>query len=289
MECLSSLRCAVGGQRDPRSRQSGFTLLELIVSMAVFGLVGLGIFGVLVLGARSAGSGERVTEHARRYRVANEIIARQLASTEPIMLPRQDEGLGSESEEEGGAEPFFFGEEESVEFVTTAPQRPDASGMSIVRYWLEEGALRMSERPVFTAYATEKKRGRFSDDEGASTILLYDVASVTFAYQRESDSDDWLDYWDATEEEQLPACVRIDVRPSAVGGPDFYHELPILVGTFNQIADADEDFRSRRVRRDPGSEARQARARRRDQQEEDDESPGATLDDSDDDDDDDDQ
>jgi hypothetical protein len=37
--------------------------------------------------------------------------------------------------------------------------------------------------------------------------------------------------------------VRIDVRPSAVGGPDFYHEIPIMVGSFNQVVDHDEDFR----------------------------------------------
>lgn len=228
--------------------ERGFTLLELIVAMAVFALIGLGIFGVLVLGARSAGSGERVAEQARRYRVANEVISRQIAAAEPIRLPSQDEdGLG-EDEDEQSAEPFFFGDAETLEFVTTAPQRPDASGMAIVNYWVEDGTLRMSERPVFSAYGSGKKLDRVDTEDTVATILLYDVESVTFSYQRESDSDDWLDIWNAPDEEKLPACVRIDVRPSAIGGPDFYHEVPVMVGTFNQIADQDEDFRPRRVR-----------------------------------------
>ena len=48
---------------DPcaHSRERGFTLLELVVAMAVFGMIGLGIFGVLVMGARAAGSGQRVS------------------------------------------------------------------------------------------------------------------------------------------------------------------------------------------------------------------------------------
>ena len=240
------------GRRGP---ERGFTLLELVVAMTVFGLIGLGIFGVLVLGARSAGSGERVTEQARRYRVANDVITRQIAAAEPIQLPKQGEdGLGAD-EGEGSAEPFFFGDGETLEFVTTAPQRPDASGMAIVNYWVEDGTLRMSEKPVFTAYGTGKGLDREDTEDTVATILLYDVESATFSYQRESDSDEWLEVWDATEEEQLPACVRIDVRPSAVGGPDFYHEIPVMVGTFNQVADADEDFRARRIRRSTTDDA----------------------------------
>lgn len=232
------------------SGERGFTLLELVVAMAVFGLVGLGIFGVLVLGARSAGSGERVAEQARRYRIANDVVARQVASAEPIQLPQPaEEGL--DDEEKGSeAEPFFFGDAETLEFVTTAPQRPDASGMAIVNYWVEDGMLKMSERPVFTAYGTDKKLDRKDEDDSITTTLLYDVESVTFSYQRESDSDEWLETWDAKEEDQLPACVRIDVRPSAEGGPDFYHEIPVMVGTFNQIADQDNDFRNRKKAKD---------------------------------------
>jgi type II secretion system protein J len=237
------------GSRGALAAQRGFTLLELVVAMAVFGLVGLGIFGVLVLGARSAGSGERVTEQARRYRIANDVISRQIAAVEPIQLPQPDEeGLDDEDEGEG-ARPFFYGDAETLEFVTTAPQRPDASGMAIVRYWVEDGTLKMSERPVLDAYAAEGLDRRRDEDDAVATTLLYDVESVTFSYQRESDSDEWVKVWDAREEEQLPACVRIDVRPSAVGGPDFYHEIPVMVGTFNQISDAESDFRSRRVRR----------------------------------------
>jgi general secretion pathway protein J len=225
------------------SGERGFTLLELIIAMTVFGLIGLAVFGVIVLGARSAAKGERVVEQARRYRIANEVITRQIASVEPIQLPNQRDEEGLDDEEEGDAAPFFFGEAETLEFVTAAPQRPDASGLAIVEYWVEDGMLRMSERPIFTAYGTGKELDRSIEEDSVTTTLLYDVESVTFTYLRESDSEEWFEEWNAVDEEMLPACVRIDVRPSAVGGPDFYHEIPIMVGSFNQVVDHDEDFR----------------------------------------------
>lgn len=244
------------GREDGRRRERGFTLLELIVAMTVFGMVGLGIFGVLVLGGRSAGKGERVAEQARRYRIANDVVARQVAAAEPIQLPQPDEeGLGDEEDDK--AQPFFHGEADTLEFVTTAPQRPDASGMAIVSYWVEDGMLKMSEKPVFTAYGTGKKLDRRERDDAVSTTLLYDVESVTFSYQRQSDSDEWMEVWDARDEDQLPAVVRIDVRPSVDGGPDFYHEIPVMVGTMNQVADAENDFRTVRKNRGGGAAANQ--------------------------------
>lgn len=243
------------GPPAPRSSERGFTLLELIVAMTVFGMIGLGIFGVLVLGGKSAAKGERVAEQARRYRIANDVLSRQVAAAEPIQLPQPDEeGLGDDDKAEQ-AEPFFHGEADNLEFVTTAPQRPDASGMSIVAYWVEDGMLKMSEKPVFTAYGTGKKLDRKERDDSVSTTLLYDVESVTFSYQRDSESDEWREVWDAKDEDQLPACVRIDVTPSAEGGPDFQHEIPVMVGTFNQVADAENDFRTRKVKRGGGDSA----------------------------------
>src|SRR5205085_9487981 len=95
---------SVANKRSCSNGQRGFTLLELVIAMAVFAMIALGIFGVLVLGARSAGSGERVTEQARRYRIANEILSRQIAATEPIKLPRPNDG-GLDDEGENAAEP----------------------------------------------------------------------------------------------------------------------------------------------------------------------------------------
>ncbi|MBI5504806.1 MAG: prepilin-type N-terminal cleavage/methylation domain-containing protein [Deltaproteobacteria bacterium] len=253
---------------------AGFTLLELVVAMAVFSLVCLGIYGVLVLGARSASSGERVTEQSRRFRIATELMTRQIASAVPISLPRPDEGGFGKDKDGSDPEPYFFGDSTQVEFVTTAPQRPDASGMAIVRYWVEEGTLQMSETPAYEAFRGDESFGK---DEGpaagARATLLFDVDSLKLGYRRDPDSDEWLEVWDAVDEDQLPAAVRLEVIPSVAAGPAWYQEAPVMVGTFNQVSDIEDDFAG--VKRGGGGGGRGSRGGRGENGSEDERGGGA--------------
>jgi general secretion pathway protein J len=227
-------------KRSP-STQSGFTLLELIVAMTIMALMSLSLFGVVSLGAQSAGSGERITEQARRLRIATGIVTRQLRSTEPMQLVQDGERL-----------PFFLGESEQVEFVTTAPQKPDASGLALVHYWLEDGSLMMSEVPVYAILAQEDEEGGLDTaeaPEGLRTALLYDVDVLVFQYTRDAEDGEWLDEWDASFEDELPAAVRIVVESNVPDGPFWVHEVPLMVGAYNELT-GEEDFRAaRRVSR----------------------------------------
>jgi general secretion pathway protein J len=224
-----------------RAAERGFTLLELVVAMTVLALLSVAIGGVIVLGANSAGSGERVTEQARRLRMATDVITRQIRSTVGIQLPVEEE-----------FENFYFGDTEELEFVTTAPQRADVSGLAVVRYWWADGVVMMSEAPLF-AVSEDPELG--FEDEGVAmeTELLYDVARLTFSYRRSLD-DDWQEVWDAVEEDQLPAAVRVEIEPDKAEGPSWLHEVPVMVGVYNEIAGGDSDFLKRNKSTGEGGE-----------------------------------
>lgn len=223
--------------------QRGFTLVELMISMALLGLLSLSLWGVIVLGANSAGSGERVTEQARRLRIATGIVTRQIRSAEPIFLRQGEERL-----------PFFSGDTDRVEFVTSTPQKPDASGLAMVRYWLEDGALMMSELPVYTVMANEEdsEEDPFPDGHlGTTTILLYDVDQLTFQYTRDiDDAVAWEDEWFAADIEELPAAVKIAVESDLADGPYWYHEIPVQVGAYNSLMGEEDFSKARKVGRD---------------------------------------
>jgi general secretion pathway protein J len=225
--------------RDESSRAAaGFTILELVIAMTVLALVSLALYGVVALGAQAAGTGERKTEQARRFRTATGVLLRQLRSAAPMYVSY---------DEEEDPEPYFVGEKEEIEFVTAAPQGPYAAGLALVRYWLEDGTLKMSETPYFLAYDEE---GLDEDAEQLTleAVLLYDVADVAFEFQRTKyDTDEWETEWDASDEETLPAAVRITVEPETPDGPALSYEVPVYVGVYNEIT-GEDDFRLRRQR-----------------------------------------
>jgi len=215
------------------SGERGFTLVELVIAMTLMALIGVSLSGVIVVGARSASSAERKTEQARRYRVATDLIVRQLRSTAALELPTGDD----EGDEKEG---YFLGESERLSFVTASPQSPASSGLAVVDLWLEDETLMMSEVPYFLMVADGKLDPKF-DEMMFSAPLLYDVGKLSFEFQRSDleGGEDWVDSWDAAEEDALPAAVRIEIEPALDGGPYWYHEVPLFVATLNEITGED--------------------------------------------------
>lgn len=213
----------------------GFTLVELVIAMTLMALIGVGLSGVLVIGARSASSAERKTEQARRYRVATELIVRQLRSTTALRLPEDE----NEEQGEGEDVAYFVGESDRLSFITAAPQAPENSGLAVVDLWVEDSQLMLSESPYFLL-ASEGKIGAEFETLTFAATLLYDVESISFEYQRSDlERETWVDSWDASDEDALPVAVRIEVKPSIDGGPSWYHEVPLFVATLNEVTGED--------------------------------------------------
>jgi len=250
--------------------QGGFTLLELVVALTLMALLSLALYGVISVGARAAGSGERRTEQARRFRIATDVLVRQIRSAAPELAV-------IEGERDQEALPYFLGESDHIDFITSKPQGPNNTGLALVSYWQEDGMLMMSETPYFLAFA-EDRDGREFDDLVLTTPLLSDVANLRFSYQRFDGGDEgsWEDSWDASFEDALPAGVRIELEQSFDGGFRWYHEVPVFVGVMNEIT-GEEDFRS--------TGGPSARAPNRDDADEPDDDTNGSDDDADDDDD----
>lgn len=214
--------------------QRGLTLVELVIALTLLGGLSLALGSTISIGARSAASAERKTEQARRFRIATDLLVRQIRSAAPLLVIAENE----DDEEE--PIPFFEGEQERLTFVTAMPQAPENSGYALVEYWLEGEVLMMSELPYFATFAGDA--GRDLDHLKFSAPLLLDVGSISFEYRRSSfETETWTTDWSAEDNDALPAVVRIVVEPSVPGGPFWYHEIPIFVGVLNEIT-GEEDY-----------------------------------------------
>ncbi len=221
----------------PSPNQSrGFTLVELMIALTIMSLLSLSLYGTVSLGARSASIGERKSEQARRYRIATDLMVRQLRSAAPLHVV---------DDKEDEAQPYFIGESERMSFVTAAPQSPNSSGLAVVDYWIDDGVLMMSELPYFAAFSGDMFDSSL-DHLVYETALLYDIRAVQFEYRRSDfDTENWSDKWDAVDDETLPAAVAISLKPDGPDGTAWYHEIPIFVGVFNEVT-GEQDFRGER-------------------------------------------
>ncbi len=180
------------------TRRAGFTLLELLVALAILAVVGAGLAGAMRLGAQTY---TRARQLDSDMSSDSRGLFRRLASraTSPNLLT-----------------PFpkeFRGNAHELRFVTLAPFgfARDAAGLR-VDLSVSGGALVASILPF--------------DDDGEilteyQSVLQDNADNVVISYFADGE---WLDAWDQTS--GLPALVSIDVPgKSAQAWPDFTIEL----------------------------------------------------------------
>lgn len=186
---------------------AGFTLIELVLALAIFGLLALMMYSAFFLGQRAVIKGEREADLNQRMRVAEDILGRQVRSAVVYFARHDDETL-----------PFFLGAADRMTFVTASPQGHGGTGLAVVTYRVTEGQLTLEER---TGFAPDDLYDPPRDALVEPAALL-PVGAVHFEYVgHESGEASWQSSWDAREEDALPATVRV-----TVDGLEFFRLQP---------------------------------------------------------------
>ena len=100
-----------GRERRPREATGGFTLLELIVSLAILALIAGSVTVGIRLASASIERGEAVAREAARLRAAVGILERAILSVDPLPVPAGDT-----------TSLYFSGEEKRIRFLTSLPR-----------------------------------------------------------------------------------------------------------------------------------------------------------------------
>lgn len=191
------------------SRQSGFTLVELLVAIVLLGMISVALFGGIRFGARSWEAGHRRLEQINEVEVAQTVLRRLLGKAREVTLFDAARSRDAVS---------FSGHSDAVYFAAPLPAHRGIGGAygfslqvsnrfgggDLVLAW----RLQRPETPPAEA-------GEFEDQ----TVLLSDIRDVSFAYFGAPESgrtDDWQDVWDGTG--GLPRLVRMTVEFEADDG-----------------------------------------------------------------------
>jgi general secretion pathway protein J len=204
----------------PIQRTSGFTLLELLIAVAVFAVVLGAINSVFYSALRLRNSTTTVIEESLPLQRAVAIIKRDLANLVPPggVLGGELQSTVSSGNLAGQVGPDFhtaagliddyspWGEVQRVAYLLVDP--PDRSeGRDLVR------VVTHNLLPVLTEEPEDHQ------------WLLGNVAQVEFLF---FDGMQWVESWDSSVEERLPRGIKVQIHMEA-GGTFQMQEAPIEI------------------------------------------------------------
>jgi general secretion pathway protein J len=187
---------------------SGFTLLEVIVTLTILGFVLLMVSGTFRLGLSSWEKGDDVKEDYQKIRMVSQLVSRQIKSLVPYKI---------RTEKAEGNYLAFDGKAHSLRFVSALPikaRRPEGF-VYVVYQFKEEGG----KKGRFVLYEQRAlNRDFFEDDlkEDTAVTLFGGVSQVRFEYYREADkekgrTEEWVEEWNAKDEKELPKALRMTI------------------------------------------------------------------------------
>lgn len=188
--------------------EKGFTLLELLISIVMLGIIILIVTGAMRLGFRSVDAGEKKAESLERFKASLNIIDSQIQSLFPIMY-----------NEEGTVNSNFTGSRESLQFSTNYSIWGVQKGHVTVSYNVSSED---TGKPVL--YASESIMGT----EGSKDVKLLDnFDEIYFEYFYKDPTEEegkWVEEW--TDTANIPEKIRLHL---VSGQRDLSFIIPVRV------------------------------------------------------------
>jgi general secretion pathway protein J len=196
-----------------RFGKKGFTLLELMLSLTILGVVLLIIFGALRVGTRAWEKGEKDVAVHQRQRAVLDLLSQQIASACIYEIKMGDD-------------PFYFkGSEGTMAFVSRSPIVPGSvTGVVFVRYAIQEGdgqekkQLKLYEKDAGFLKEEDIENQR---DEDLFT-LISGIQDLQFEYLKgggDNSETEWQTSWDPSEKTGLPLAVKIVLKQNKETAP----------------------------------------------------------------------
>jgi general secretion pathway protein J len=178
--------------------EAGFTLVELLVALALFSLLVTLLFDNVRFGLQSWQHGSAHAEHFERTMISQDLLRRVIGNTYPMLVA------------DSGTQPRidFDGTKDTVSLLGTAPIAASGGG----RFSFKIFAERRQDRTDVIMSATPELANPNDSSMTTKTLLLSDIDRVEFSYLGEAPSErvaQWNDNW--TKRSDLPRLVRVRV------------------------------------------------------------------------------
>lgn len=167
----------------------GFTLIEVVIALAIGGAMLAVMFGGLRVGVAAWRQGDARAEALQRARSLSQVITRALAGAHPYRAGAA-----------GAARLVFQGEPDRIAFVTATPPVPYATPIAFaaVAFSRDQSGLTVLQKPLPDREPLERLQPAVADDT---------VTALRLRYRRPKGG--WEDRWDGVTEQTLPTAVEV--------------------------------------------------------------------------------
>ncbi|OGQ74542.1 MAG: hypothetical protein A3G94_01270 [Deltaproteobacteria bacterium RIFCSPLOWO2_12_FULL_60_16] len=177
--------------------QSGFTLIEVAISITLLALIAVILYGAFYLSHRAVMKSQARAEESQRLRSAGDLLAGYIRSAYPYRLSSQDPSI------------LFFGEQDSLSFVSALSSGMGGRGMSQITISYEggdgTGLLTLVEKIPAHAPEAEGSAGYAN-----GVVLDQGLRGLSLEYlDPQGDEERWVDQWSGAEKRMLPRAVRL--------------------------------------------------------------------------------
>ncbi|MBS3759512.1 MAG: prepilin-type N-terminal cleavage/methylation domain-containing protein [Desulfobacterales bacterium] len=189
---------------DDTCRNKGSTLIELMISLTLIGVIMVVIFGSFRISVRAWEHGEADIAAHQRQRIILQRLAQQLSAA-----------YTGKTDVDNDEEAYFFkADQNGLEFISDVSLIPENSyGRVYVNYRFlpdAEGRLRLmvfEKNRVFIHDGLERIRPEPEDFR----VLIRDLQHIGFQFlQIDEDRRQWVEKWAINKEDGVPAAVRIE-------------------------------------------------------------------------------
>lgn len=200
------------------ARTRGFTLIEMLVGLALLGLMTLALFSALRTAIHSWERAEVKAQQVVDLRIAEGVLRREIAKSFPMRI-----GLANENKI------GFDGDERSVNLIVGLPAHLEPRGLSRVSIGFEttrgdHGQDETSLVLKHTSFDLTETDG--SAPEAARAVLIRGLEGGELAYfGKENDQTEpsWRTSW--TQGDRLPFLLRLRIKMQGAGDREFYFPL----------------------------------------------------------------
>lgn len=180
------------------SDEAGFTLVELLVALALFSLLSVLLFDNVRFGLHAWQYGSARAEHFERSLVSQELLRRIIGNIYPMLVT------------DGGVQSWvdFDGSKEAVSFLGDAPIVAGGAGRFLLKIFVE----RQESRTDLVMSARPELANPQDSSMTTKTILLPDIDHVELSYFGGAAAErnvKWQDDWKRRTD--MPTLVRIRV------------------------------------------------------------------------------